>query len=59
MDVRVREAIIFPEMLEAGLEAFEECKRTDLPSHSIVLAVYLAMQAVYEIRVMAANGTLH
>jgi hypothetical protein len=29
------------------------------PSHSIVLAVYLAMQAVYEIRVMAANGTLH
>lgn len=54
----MREAVIFPEMLEAGMEALHECEKEHLPSHSVVLAVYLAMQAVYEMRVMACPETI-
>lgn len=54
------EAVIFPEMLEAGMEALHECEKAQLPAHSIVLAVYMAMSAVYAMRVMAPQSeTVH
>lgn len=54
------EVFIFPEMLEAGVEALLECRNRDLPEDEMVVAIYLAMEAIREIRVMrTGSGLVH
>ncbi len=52
--------MIFPEMLQAGLEAYIECRDRNLEDSDVVVAVFLAMQSVYQMRVMRdENETIH
>lgn len=53
------EAVIFPEMLQAGVEAMAECRSRKLTQYETVIAVYLAMKAVEEIAIMRGEETLH
>jgi hypothetical protein len=52
----VNEVVILPEMLEAGVEAADECKKRKLATHDMVIAVYLAMRGIEEIAVMRADS---
>lgn len=51
------EVVIFPEMLQAGVEALAESK--ELTEEEKVVAVYLAMRAIYEIARMRAKASVH
>ena len=53
------EAVIFPEMLQAGVEAMAECKSRNLTPYETAIAVYLAMRAVEEIAAMRGQETVH
>ena len=53
------EVIIFPEMLQAGMEALAECEARDLEDQDKVVAVYLAMQAIYKISLIREKGAVH
>lgn len=56
----MREVVLFPEMLQAGLEALEESRERHLPDNDIVIAIYLAMRGIEEIAVMReASGAVH
>jgi hypothetical protein len=46
-------------MLEAGMEALLESRARDFKDKDIVLAVYLAMEGIREIRAMRTEGTVH
>lgn len=49
------ELTIFPEMLQAGMEAIAECREQKLDDQDTAVSVYLAMQGIYEIRMMRGN----
>jgi hypothetical protein len=55
----VSEIFIWPEMLEAGIEALIEGRSRDFKDEDVVLAVYLAMEGIREIRAMRTEGTVH
>ena len=44
--------VIFPEMLEAGVEALTECRYKSIGSEDTVISVYLAMEAIKQIAIM-------
>lgn len=46
------EAVILPEMLQAGIEALSECEARAFTNVDTVIAVYLAMVTVLEISEM-------
>ena len=45
----MRPAILLPEMVQAGAEAYAECYARLYPPTDIAVAVYLAMEAIREI----------
>ena len=54
----IREVVLLPEMLEAGIEALEEWK-SDSPE-KLVVHIYLAMRGIEEVAFMReANETRH
>ena len=56
----MREAVILPEMIQAGAEAYLECKNRRYQATQIAVAVYLAMEAIREIAEMRQdNETVH
>jgi hypothetical protein len=56
----IREVVLLPEMLQAGLEALEESRERGTSQEDAVIAVYLAMRGIEEIAVMReASGTRH
>jgi hypothetical protein len=44
----VTEIVILDEMLQAGMEAYAECKKRKLSNADICVAVYLAMRCLEE-----------
>jgi hypothetical protein len=58
-DMARYELVVWPEMLEAGMEALIECRGRELKDEDICLAVYLAMEGIREIRAMRTAGTVH
>jgi len=54
-----KELVIFPEMIDAGIEQLDECRDKGLSEEQIVISVYLAMEGIREIRTMPANGKIH
>lgn len=48
----MNEAVILPEMLEAGTEALTEAKQKQFSPHETVVTIYLAMRAIEEIASM-------
>jgi hypothetical protein len=56
----VKETVILPEMLAAGVEAMAECKARKLTPYETAIAVYLAMRDIEEICYMRRDEeTLH
>jgi hypothetical protein len=55
----VSEAVIWPEMLEAGVEALTESRIRGLTDLNTCVAVFLAMRAIEQIAVMQDNGSIH
>ena len=56
----VTEIYISPEVLNAGVEAMDECKKRKLGSLDTAIAVYLAMRAVETMALMVeADQTRH
>lgn len=54
------EAVILPEMLQAGLEAMHESQRRGLDEIDTAISIYLAMSAVFEMSVARdQNQTRH
>lgn len=53
------EVHFFPEMLQAGVEALEECRRRELSDEDIAVAVYLAMEGIRAVRAMRGDGLVH
>lgn len=53
------ELAIFPEMLAAGVEALDECRRRELSDADIAVAVYLAMESIRAVRAMRGEGLVH
>jgi hypothetical protein len=52
---------ILPEMLDAGVEAYLECKHRKLGPEDTAISVYLAMEAIKQIALMRrrAEETIH
>lgn len=48
----MKETLILPEMLEAGMQAYHEARLNRLSQHDTVIAVFLAMRVVEEIWAM-------
>ncbi len=46
------ELVIFPEMVEAGVEQLSECRVKGLRDEETVVLVFLAMQSYYEMQRM-------
>lgn len=56
----IREVVMLPEMLEAGMETLEECRLKGASSEDVCIAVFLAMRAIEEIAEMRrANESVH
>ncbi len=56
----MNEVFMCPEMLSAGVEAFEESVSRDLDPGNTVIAIYLAMRAIEEIaRMKQTESTVH
>lgn len=56
----MREAYLLPEMVQAGAEAYVECRERQLRDVDIAVAVYLAMEAIREIaELKQENATVH
>lgn len=56
----MREVVLLPEMLQAGLETLEECRERHVTDHDLIVAIYLAMRGIEEIAVMReASGAVH
>lgn len=56
----VKEVVLLPEMLEAGLEALKEERNRGAGDADTVIAVFLAMRAIEEIFAMRLqNGAIH
>ena len=54
------EVVILEEMLEAGVEAYDECRKRKLGPADVCVAVFLAMRAVEEIAQMRIpEATVH
>lgn len=54
------EVVILPEMLAAGMEALRECESREYEEADVVIAVYMAMEAVKMIAIMrSAESTVH
>ena len=45
----MRTAVLLPEMIQAGVEAYSECRARQYESYDIVIAIYLSMEAIREI----------
>jgi hypothetical protein len=50
---------MFPEMLEAGMEALNESRNRDLDDYNTVVAVFLAMRAIEQIATNRNGESLH
>ena len=50
------EFVIFPEMLEAGIEALNESMERELRDDQIVITVYLAMQGILEMKTLRGES---
>ena len=55
----VSEVVLYPEMLEAGVEALVESRRRKLDDGNTAIAVWLAMKAIEEIAAMRNGESLH
>lgn len=54
------ETVIFPEMIQAGIQTLREEKDRNAPESETVLAVYLAMHAILAIQCMYQDSeSLH
>lgn len=53
------EVVLLPEMELAGKEALKEARRARMTDAETVLAIYLAMRAVYAIQLLANSETVH
>jgi hypothetical protein len=51
--------IVPAEMLEAGVEMLEECRRAKLDQATTALQVYMAMRAVEEVLEEPNQGSVH
>ena len=51
------EAVLFPEMLSASVEALAECRKRNLDDVETAVAIYLSMSAVYEMAVTRDQST--
>ena len=47
---KVSEVLIFPEMIQAGVEQLLECKKKKMRSEQTVICVFLAMQGFLEMQ---------
>lgn len=55
----MRQAVLLPEMIQAGAEAFMECRSHHNPAE-VAVAIYLAMEAIREIaEIEQDNETVH
>jgi hypothetical protein len=56
----IREVVLLPEMLQAGVEAFEESKLKGSSAEDLCTAIFLSMRAIEEIAFMReASETRH
>jgi hypothetical protein len=56
----IREVVMLPEMLQAGVEALEESRDKGASAEDICVAIFLSMRAIEEIAVMhEASSTRH
>ena len=55
----VSEVVMFPEMLEAGMEALEEARNRELDDFNTCVAIFLAMRAIEQIALMRERGSVH
>ena len=53
------EVVMFPEMLEAGMEALEEARNRELDDFNTCVAIFLAMRAIEQIALMRERGSVH
>lgn len=53
------DAIILPEMLEMGVQAFTESREQELTPAQTVIEVYLAMEGMRQVVMMRSSGALH
>ena len=53
------EVVILEEMLEAGVEAYDECRKRKLGPADVCVAVFLAMRAVEEIAALPVQESVH
>jgi hypothetical protein len=56
----VSEIVIFPEMIEAGVDQLLECKKKKLRNEQTVICVFLAMQGFLEMqRLRGDSESIH
>jgi hypothetical protein len=56
----IREVVMLPEMLAAGVETLEECRLKGASAEDICIAIFLSMRAIEEISEMRrANELVH
>ena len=52
----VSEVLIFPEMIEAGIEELHECQGKGLKDEQTVICVFLAMQGFLEMQKLRGDS---